>query len=479
MSSSTRNLYVVAKGEWRAIERRRSYLGLFLGYVALLALAAALGGGKQARERERQEGYQELARAQWEGQPERHPHRVAHYGTFAFKPPGPLATIDPGVDGYAGRSLFLEAHRQNASNFAEAGELSSVSRLGELSLAFVWHVALPLIVVALGYGSLVDERESGRLRLLAAQGVSGRALALGKVLGLGFAVGPLVGAGLLVGLVAVARDPAFAAGPGAAIGRLGLLGLVMVLHVGAWCSVSVWVSGRSRSAAQACGTLLCLWIFGCIVLPRVSGVVAESLHPLPDKSSFQRAVQVDTRKQGDSHNPNDPNFGSFRREILERYGVERVEDLPVNYGALVMAYGETLSAETFARHFARLGDRMQAQAEVVERAGLLAPFLAARSLSAIGAGTDLRAQLRFQQEAEAYRYRFVQELNALHRDEIRHAGDKDQKLGPDRWLAIADFEYVAPTLGESLSGSGFAWLALGLWLAGPTFLLSLYRIEVS
>ena len=160
----------VAAAEWRSISRRRSYLALMLGFLALLLVAAWLGGQKQACERERQLSYQALARAQWEGQPDRHPHRVAHYGTFAFKPPGPLAAVDPGVDGYAGRSLFLEAHRQNASNFAEAAELSSVSRLGELSLAFALHVALPLVVVALGYGALVDERESGRLRLLAAQG---------------------------------------------------------------------------------------------------------------------------------------------------------------------------------------------------------------------------------------------------------------------------------------------------------------------
>ena len=80
----------IARAEWRLILRRRSYAWLMAGFALLLAFAAVLGGQRQRREAAQQRDYQRLVRAQWESQPDRHPHRVAHYGTFAFKPVGPL-----------------------------------------------------------------------------------------------------------------------------------------------------------------------------------------------------------------------------------------------------------------------------------------------------------------------------------------------------------------------------------------------------
>ena len=459
-----RCLWVVALNEWRLLARTPAYAGLLAGCAVLLLVAAWLGGQKQERERERQRAYQALVRHQWETQPDRHPHRVAHYGTFAFKPPGLLAAIDPGVDGYAGRSIYLEAHRQNSANFAEAGELSAVARLGELSLAFVLHVVLPLVAVLFGHRALVGEREAGRSRLLLTQGVPEVALALGKLLGVGLALLPFL---LLAGLVAGGVAFRGGAWSGEAAMRLAGLAGIVTLHVMAWAAVGVWVSSWSRTVAQATGVALGLWLLGMVILPRAAAVWAERRHPLPDKSAFQAAVAADTRALGDSHDPNDPHFAEFRRATLARYGVARVEDLPVNYAGIVMARGEQLSAETFARHFARLAETMEKQAAAIEAWGVVSPYLAVRALSAAAAGTDLRSQLHFQRAAEAYRYRFVQALNDLHRDEIRFTNDKDQKVSAARWLGIPDFHYQPVNAGEAWAGTGTAWALLGLWLVGP------------
>jgi ABC-2 type transport system permease protein len=110
---------------------------------------------------------------------------------------------------------------------------------------------------------------------------------------------------------------------------------------------------------------------------------------------------------------------------------------------------------------------MEAQASLLDRAALVAPFLAVRALSSAAAGTDLRAQLQFQREAETYRYGFVQRLNELHRDEIRQANDKDQKLAAERWKEFPDFRAAPLPLRAALAGTGLAWLALLLWAALP------------
>jgi ABC-2 type transport system permease protein len=387
-----------------------------------------------------------------------------------------MAAFDPGLDSYAGRSLYLEAHRQNAASFAEAGELSSAFRLGELSPAFVLQLLLPLVAIVLGHRVWADEAESGRLRLLLGAGVPPRRLAAGKALGLGYALLPF---GVLAAVVcgwAVASDPAWAAAPSAAA-RVALIVGALTLHTAAWVGLTVWVSCRARTAARACAVLVPLWIAGSVVIPRTAAGFAAAHPLLPDKSSFAAGVAEEVRQHGDSHRPDDPHFARFREQALAAHGVSRVEDLPLNYGAMVMAEGERLTAETFARHFAQLTGRMERQAAWIERAGWLAPYLAVRTLSAAAAGTDLRAQLQFQREAEAYRYQFVQRLNELHRDEIRYTGDRDQKLPAGRWREIADFQPEPVSLRESMTGTGWAWAALAAWATVP--FLALRRLRVT
>lgn len=464
----------IAAHEFRLLRRRRSTWLLAGLFLALVVAAAGLNAARQQRERAQQQAYQALVRAQWEGQPDRHPHRVAHYGTFAFKAPGPLAAVDPGVDSFAGRVQFLEAHRQNAANFAEAGALSSVFRFGELSLAFVLQLFLPLVVIVLGHRTFAEERESGRLRVLLGQGAAPRALAYGKALGLAGATLPFLAVAALAAVFVTRIDGGATADR---LARLGLLGLGAGLQLVAWIGLTVWVSARAAQPARALAVLVAFWLGGNLVLPRAAAALAAAVHPLPDKSSFAAAVEREARALGDSHDPNDPLFGALKAQTLAHYGVTRVEDLPVNWGAIVMARGEELSAQTFARHFEALGRRLAAQARVVEGAAVFAPSLAFRQLSTAAAGTDLRAQLVFQREAEAYRFAFVQRLNALHRDHVPYRGDRDTRLAAATWREFEDFRPSTPTLAESFLPLLPLWLALLAWAVGP--FVALHRLRLS
>jgi ABC-2 type transport system permease protein len=470
-------LTAIARTECRLLVRRRGY-GLLLGLFLLLAITAGvLNHVRQTQTRERQAEFQQLVRKQWLEQPDRHPHRVAHYGTFAFKPPGPLAAFDPGIEAYTGRIQYLEAHRQNAANFSEAGALSSMFRLGDLSPAFLLQAVLPLVIIVLGHRALAEERESGRLALLRAQGASLGQLAWGKVGGLALALTPFALIALAVAAWVLRGDRAFVENA-EGLRRLLLILAAAALYAVSWLVLTVWISARARTSARACGLLVTLWVLGCVVLPRAAGALGAALVPLPDKSSFNAAVAAEVRSLGDSHNPNDPHFAQLRAETLARHGVTRVEDLPFNYGAVVMAHGEALTAETFARYFAALGERMQAQDAWVTRAALLSPLIAFRTLSAALAGTDLRAELLFQREAEAYRFRFVQQLNGLHRDAIRYQGDRDQKLSAETWRQFEDFEARTPPLSEALAGTGWSWAMMLLWTVWPCAALAFVGRDV-
>lgn len=467
-----RLLVTIAAAESRLLLRRGSTWLLFALFAALVLTAGWLGREREKRERAQQADYQQLVRQQWENQPGRHPHRVSHYGTFAFKPRGPVAAFDPGVESYAGRVQYLEAHRQNAANFPEAAALSSAFRLGELSPAFVWQLVLPLVIIALGYRLHAGEVESGRLRMLLAHGVPPQALVLGKLAGLTAAFLPFMVFGAFIGALMLnapdSSESQFSS-------RLAVIAGALMLHAMVWATLTLWISIRARTEGQAFAVLLSLWLAFGVVIPRAAAAAAASIHPLPGKSDFNAAIDEEMHRLGDPHQSDGTMFAALKAETLAKYGVNKVEDLPVNYSAIVMARGEELSAETFTRHFTALERRLEAQIAFVQRAVWFDPVLAWRTLSTAASGTDFRAQLKFQRDAEAFRYDFVQHLNGLHRDKIKSPSDGDQRIAAEHWRQFADFRTTPLPLDQGLSGTAACWFSLGLWALLPLVALARLR----
>ena len=126
--------------------------------------------------------------------------------------------------------------------------------------------------------------------------------------------------------------------------------------------VSATVS-RSRDALLA---LLAIWAVAVILLPRAAPDVASASVELRNRLQTEIAVARDLRKMGDSHDPNDPHFATFKQSVLDRYGVTRVEDLPVNYKGLLGMEGERLTSELFNRY----AERKLCGAGQAERPGL-------------------------------------------------------------------------------------------------------------
>ena len=163
----------------------RSGVALIVGALLALLLvgAAVIGHQRAAAEAEQRQRYQAIVSQQWHDQPDRHPHRVAHYGFLVFRPRAPLSVFDTGVESYTGTSLFLEAHRQNSANFSDASQTDGTRRFGELTMAMVLQVLAPLLLFVIAGVAVTREREGGTLGLLLCQGASWRDVLWGKALG--------------------------------------------------------------------------------------------------------------------------------------------------------------------------------------------------------------------------------------------------------------------------------------------------------
>lgn len=451
----------IAAKDWLEFRRDRR---LWIAAIVLLclALAAALAARAQVSAHAADlAAANARERATWEGQGERNPHSAAHFATWAFRPLTPLAVLDPGVTPYAGSAIWMEAHARNAPVARPMGDSAAGIFGAGFSLAGIMQLILPLLIFAIAAGSVAAERERGTLRLMLAQGEPPDRMLWGKAAGLGW-----ISAALFVPVVAAGLLMAWAAGPAEPL-RLLLWSLAYAIWFAILALLAVAISARARSSAQALLMLVALWLLLALLAPRIGSALAERVAPAPTAEAFWGGVAADMEKLPKIFAEDSDAFG---RQMATRYGVERVEDLPVNLQGLTLDAAERMEAEVHNRHYARLHELYARQQAVLRWTGLVSPLVALQTVSQALAGTDMAHQLAFQHQAETQRFATVEVLN---RDMIENAGtaDYDYKAGADLWARTGAFVYAPPPLGDVLRSVRVEAALLLVWLLAAVLLL--------
>lgn len=428
-------------------------------------------------------GFGEEVRDNWENSPDKHPHRMAHYGYLVFREKFPLAYFDFGMDSYLGNVIFLEAHRQNTANFSEANLSNGLLRFGEISAGMILQILVPLLIFFWGYDLITRDRENGTLKILFAQGIQGLELIWGRAAGLFLVSLSLVGLPLVLGFGLLFLQP-----ENDILGQSQIQYLVMILAYLAYflilSMVSVLVSAKSQSSKSSLTTLIGFWLLFTLVIPKVSQVVGQSVFSNPSKIEFDSAVEAEIIQQGDSHNPNDPHYSALKDSLLQAYQVDSVQKLPFNYGGFVMREGERLSTETYIRHEEELQKIFLNQEKVVRIAAWFDPFLAIKLASMGLSGTDVAMYQSFKDQSEAFRYDLAQTMNNLQIDlisnQVKSSSDPSARLTQDHWKSLPDFHQQFLSFRQILANELSSLLVLMSWLLGGILLTMFYskRIKV-
>ncbi|TMO65827.1 ABC transporter permease [Pseudoalteromonas aurantia] len=429
---------------------------LFIMIQLLLAVALYTGWQQFQHSVKTQTAAQTLVEQQWQAQPDRHPHRVAHFGHFAFRPPSALSFFDLGVNAWVGDSIFLEAHKQNSANFANDQDGGTLLRFSELSSANILLTIWPLLIIGLGFASISGEQKSGTLRQLMSMGVSFRTLIVGKSLSYLFLSVLFILPVFIFSLVLATNAGAAFSSEG--VIRLLLLFGVYLLYCLFWIGLTLLISSYVKEPKQALVLLTSIWFILTILMPRMLAEFAHNQYPHQKRNDFELTVKLDNRKVGNSHNPDDPYFNQFRADTLKKYGVDSIEELPINYKGLVMQEGEKLNAQIHNKHYNKQLAQFSAQQEFIRQFYWLNPYLFVRDFSMALTRTDAKHFLDFEQQAEAHRYARIQKLNKLHTHEIHLHNDRDQKVHKSYWQEFKPFHYQAPNLNWSLNPFSWLWL---------------------
>jgi len=327
---------------------------------------------------------------------------------------------------------------------------------------------LPLLVVALGFGAVAGEREAGTWRLLASLGVTPRRLFAGKLAAPALVAAPMLLFFVIAALLALARDE------GDALARIAALAVLYTVYLAIFACLALGVSARASSAPQALALLLVLWGLNGFVAPRLADAAAGRMVGLPSSEQFHAAIRHDIEHGLGTDGDANTRSERFLAETLAKYGVSKLEDLPVALRGLRLLANDGYSNRVHDKHFNDLAQRFVAQADWQLVASLLGPLPAVRALSQALAGTDIRHHLHFADEAEAYRRGFIDATSeAILR---RNRGtDNSATIGNDYWRAVPAFEYAAPRWIWALASQWrallvlAAWLALALWFAAAGF----------
>ena len=459
-------LFTIAGEEWRLWLRSRLALNTVLIFALLLISTSVVTALRMSEAHHGRAERQAAAEETFLSQPDRHPHRMVHYGHYVFRAPPPLSMIDPGVDPVTGQSMFLEGHRQNTAMFADARAGAELGGFEDLTGALVYQLFLPLLLIAIGHGLIIREREENTLVPLLAQGVTGVQLYAAKWMALAAASLALLLPLAVLCAVAILRGAA----PLASVG-------VLVLYAGyllVWCSLILLVSSVARSRSVALAMLALLWLSTALIVPRIAVESASSAIPVPGKLMTDLNMQAELRAVGDGHDADAPAFRQLRANLLAQYGAQRVEDLPVNFRGVVAQSAEADLTAVMNRHAEERMALEAAQARFAAAFGWLSPVVAVAAGSRTLSGTDLATHHRFLREAEAVRFDFVQGLNRVHAEQLDYivdinrsndaASERRTRMSAENWNVLDTFSFQPAAAGERLARAGAFMAMLAGWL---------------
>ena len=474
MAFSTLKL-IVRKTRQDLIKSKQNLL-IAMTVLLFCFLSIGIGFSKYGENLSKVKEYRKETRENWEHRPDKHPHRMAHYGYLVFRIGHPLSIFDNGLDDYLGNVIFLEAHKQNTGNLSEAGSSGILVRFGTFSSSFILQSIVPLVILFLGFGLVAREREDATLKILNVQGASPRDILWGKILGLWqfsllFLI-PVVPVILFAVLMSETTDF------GDIAERLSVLFSAYMIYYFFFCTLTVLLSALSKASSSALISLIGSWLVLVIFLPKGIQFAAQNLYPTPARIAFETEVEEDVLKVGDSHNPDDKHFKHIKDSLLAKYNVKTTDALPINYGGFVMKEGEKISSKIYADHLEKLQVQYDRQQKLNEVFGFIDPVMAIKNLSMTASGTDYFAYQQFQGRAEKYRYYLAQRMNDLQIENISNIkpapGEKPAIISKDNWKRFPDFTYEFTPLRESLLHQLMPFIAIIFWL-----LMCMVAVELS
>lgn len=337
----------------------------------------------------------------------------------------------------------------------------------------VLQVLLPLLIFFLGFNAIAYERENGTLKILLTQGINWKQLLFGKILGIASVIMLLFIPTIIVLVLLWLFLQNFSVSADEIL-KLLLFIFFHFVYLIFFCTIAVLISAVSKTSKNALVSLIGIWLLFTIILPRTTQALGAYIYEAPSKIKFNSDIEKDILKQGDSHNPNDPHYKAIKDSLLRAYNVDSVQKLPFNYSGFIMTEGEKISSRIYNEHLAELLKVYKKQNSFSKTVSFFNPYIAMKNLSMGLSNTDYDSYVDFQKQAEDYRYKMAQKMNALQIKYISNTkSDKPKIIGKEHWADVEEFHYEPKGILTVLKNELISIISIVLWI---TLLFILIKI---
>ena len=381
-----------------------------------------------------------------------------------FLPPQPLMTLVTGISNDVGRNIRVVARGELAPQDSRFNDDPVFAVFRFLDLDFIFQVVLSLFAILFVYNAVNGEKEQGTLRLTFTNAIPRDTYILGKVTGAFLALGiplliPILIGCLLLPLMGIPMT-------GDDWMRLSLIIVTGLLFLGAFSTLSLFVSTLTHRSSSSFLILLVAWIFAVLIIPRASVLLAGNM---VDVISVDEMANQKIHQQYQAWEEEKKNLSNFEGTSTP--------DNPQQILNELSAFLKEMSDRQEEKRQV-LADRLEEQRNNEEAVQQRLAFGLARvspasafSLAATNlAGSSLALKNHYLEEARRYRdiyARFQQEKSGGQEGMIilRMPGQPEPKpIDPGELPA---FQYRQPSM-RSMSSC----CASSLWVA-PTIIISL------
>jgi len=428
----------------------------------LLAISFGFGWHTYALRSSQRKVIQDSERARWLAQRYRSPHVAAGQGVYVFRPEPLLASLEPGIDSFAG----IATHAEESQHFFEwkpAEDELVAHRFGEVSVASVLQFVVPLLIIVLLYSTFTRDRETGILRLTMSLGVKRRHYVAGKLIG-GLAPALVlvpVFLSIAIALRVLAGGAAFAE----VVPALIWIAVSFLLLFATFAALALGVSATAKSSRTALLFLLLCWCFTGFIVPHLAVALEERFAATPAAAEVLNVMHL--AAMAEKNRPGEE-FDRIVAELMQKYHSPDLAHLPVSPVGVNrtrgMERGEPISVAAFDSVY----NSYLRHDRLMQWISLASPMSATQNISTSLAGTGPGEFVDLAHAAEAYRFSLNQTMN---RDIVEHCPPTipgyrladDYHRGNEVWSQVPAFSYTPVNLNTRILREGIAWLVSAFW----------------
>lgn len=455
-------ILLIWKKELKEIFRTSKMVGTIAGISLLMLLALYNGYNYYTTHSRLLKESQETTYQQFITQGDKNPHLGAHFGFYAYKPTAGLALIDNGIEDYTGSSFYLEPHKRGIVRFREVSDQTGLRSFGFFNVGFFAQFMLPLFIFLICHNIFSKEWENGTIKMVLSSKTTTRQLFIGKLLGcltLVFGVLMLLAVSALILLrVALPVDDLVDVLP-----SYGWFLLILTIYCLIMTIIGVSISLLTRNSALSLALLCGFWLMGVFLIPRLAAELSRRIYPSITSLEFEVTTFRQKQYGVNGEGTKDQRREVLKNEMLKKYGVSRLEDLPVFFIPITIEYFEDSDGLVMENAYSKVEANESRQDRFLLGMAWLSPFLAFRDFSMHMTATDMQTHQDFSDKAEIHRRAVGVLVNDFYQ--------KNTVATNEFWKTVPQFSYTPMNTWERLSRATSSLLILLSWFGAALLLM--------